>query len=102
MEENLEIGRQLKAEARRIEEDLAREREEMMRNNQLRREAVVEARAGIAQAQERLVIERRNQAEEERRQQAANAKALMEAELREIAEKRDIIMQLRALEKAPK
>jgi hypothetical protein len=34
--------------------------------------------------------------------QAANAKALMEAQLRDIAEKRDIIMQLRAIEKVPR
>lgn len=34
--------------------------------------------------------------------QAADAKAMMEAQLRDIAEKRDIIMQLRAMEKVPR
>ena len=67
-----------------------------------KRTAVVDARVLAAQAQERVAAEKRQQAEEERTKQAANAKALMEAQLRDIAEKRDIIMQLRALEKVPR
>jgi hypothetical protein len=67
------VGQQLKAEAARIEEGLAREREGLMRSNQARREAVVEARAGIAVAAEKLVIEKRLAAEEERRTQVRGA-----------------------------
>jgi len=102
VDENLEVGRQLKAEAKRIEEELAREREEAVRAKQAMRETVVEARANIAVAAEKKALEKRLAAEEERRKQAADAKALAEQEIRELAEKRDIIMQLRALEKVPR
>ena len=52
--------------------------------------------------QEKLVLDRRQAAEEERRRQLDDARALAEAESKEVAEKRDLIMQLRALERAPK
>jgi hypothetical protein len=71
-------------------------------SKQGKRAAVVEARAGVAAAAERLAAEKRGAAEEERRRQAADSKAIMEAQLRENAEKRDIIMQLRALERVPR
>eukprot|EP00798_Chlamydomonas_sp_ICE-L_P020341 gene20341-27103_t len=102
VDENLAIGRMAKAEGRRIEEQLAWEREEDKRTKQGMRDTVVEGRAGIAQAAEKLAIERRLAAEEERQKQVNDAKALAEAEIRDLAEKRDIIMQLRALEKAPR
>ena len=40
--------------------------------------------------------------QEERQKKSADAKALAELEIRDLGEKRDLIMQLRALEKAPK
>lgn len=102
VEENQKLGQRLKAEARAIEEARARERGEEVLAKQALRDKVVEGRAGVSQASERMAAEKRAAAEEERRRQAADAKALMEAQLRDIAEKRDIIMQLRALEKVPR
>jgi hypothetical protein len=49
-----------------------------------------------------LVLERRLQAEEVRRQEEEAARQRAEQEAREMREKREIILQLRALEKAPK
>jgi hypothetical protein len=63
VDENHDIARQLKAEAKRIEEDLAREREEAVRTKQVMRGNVMEGRAGIAFAAEKLAIEKRQQAE---------------------------------------
>ena len=74
VDENLDIGRQLKAETRQIEEDLAREREEQVRAKQAMRVAVVDARANVAVAAEKVAIEKRNAAEEERQKKAADAK----------------------------
>uniref|UniRef100_A0A7S3QMQ0 Cilia- and flagella-associated protein 99 n=1 Tax=Dunaliella tertiolecta TaxID=3047 RepID=A0A7S3QMQ0_DUNTE len=101
-EENKDVVRQLKEEMRAMVEAMEKEREEEMQAKQAKRLAVLDARAGVAQAAERVAAEKRSQAEEERIKQAANAKALMEAQLRDIAEKRDIIMQLRAIEKVPR
>ncbi|KAJ9512903.1 hypothetical protein QJQ45_029115 [Haematococcus lacustris] len=101
VEENQELGRLLKAQSKALEEAKEREVREEVASKQARRAQVIEARAGVAQAAERLAADKRATAEEERKKQAADAKAMMEAQLKDIAEKRDIIMQLRALEKAP-
>ena len=69
--ENLALGRQLKAEAQAIEENLVREREEEVKLKQSKRQVVVEARAGIAVAAEKVAAERRAAAEEERRKQVS-------------------------------
>ena len=98
----MDIGRQLKAEAKLIEEALAREREEATKSKQAMRIAVVDARANVAVAAEKITIEKRIAAEEERQKKAADAKILAEQEIKDLSEKRDIILQLRALERAPK
>ena len=63
MDENQGVGRQLKAEAKKIEEDLLREREEEVRSKQAMRVAVVESRSNVAVAAEKLAIEKREVAE---------------------------------------
>eukprot|EP00955_Chlamydomonas_euryale_P052747 355265-Chlamydomonas_euryale.AAC.3 len=100
--ENQAVGRQLKAEAKAIEEALVREREEARMAKAALRDAVLDTRGAPAVAAEKLAAEKRQLAEEERQRRAANEKALQEQEIRELAEKRDIIMQLRALEKVPR
>ncbi|KAG1668464.1 hypothetical protein FOA52_005237 [Chlamydomonas sp. UWO 241] len=102
VEENLALGRQVKADTRAIEESLAAEREEARLEKARLRDAVLDTRGAAAVAAEKVVAEKRQLAEEERARSAANAKALAEQEIRELAEKRDIIMQLRALEKVPR
>ncbi|GAX77699.1 hypothetical protein CEUSTIGMA_g5142.t1 [Chlamydomonas eustigma] len=102
VEDNQELGRQLKAEAKEIEEGLAREREEATKAKQAMRAAVVEARGNVAVAAEKVAIEKRLAAEEERQRQEMDTKLLAEQEIRDLAEKRDIIMQLRALERVPR
>eukprot|EP00798_Chlamydomonas_sp_ICE-L_P025435 gene25435-11095_t len=102
VEENLEVGRLVKAEAKRIEEDLAKEREEDVKKKQAMKETVVEGKAAIALAAEKVAIEKRLTAEDERQKQAAHAKALAEAKLQKMTQKRDIILQLRALDRVPK
>lgn len=102
VEANLELGRQAKEEGRRIEEALKREREEGVKANQVKRQEVLVAKAAVPVVLEKLAQEKRLAAEEERRRQEADAKALAEVAAKEMSEKRDLILQLRALDKAPK
>lgn len=99
---NLQLGRAAKEEARVLEEQMAREREELQRLNQLKREAVMETRGAAQAATEKVSHERRLLAEEERRKQAEDSRTRAEATAKELAERRDLILQLRALEKAPR
>lgn len=63
VDENQGVGRQLKAEAKQIEADLVREREEDVRVKQAMRVAVVESRSNVAVAAEKMAIEKREAAE---------------------------------------
>ena len=58
------------------------------------RSAVLEQRAGAALAGEKVAAEKRQAAEEERQRQALDAKSIAEQNIRDLAEKRDIIMQV--------
>ena len=102
VEENQAVGRQVKAELKLIEEQREKDKEEDVKVKQAMREAVAETRGNAAAAAEKAAAEKWTQAEEERQKRAQDAKMLAEQQIRDLAEKRDIIMQLRALEKVPK
>lgn len=102
VEVNQAIGRELKAEAKLIEEAREKEKEEEVKVKQAMREAVLETRGNAAVAAEKVSAEKWSVAEEERQKRARDTKLLAEQEIRDLAEKRDIIMQLRALERVPR
>lgn len=102
VEANQAIGRELKAEIKLIEEAREREKEEEVKFKQAMRDTVHETRGNAAVAAEKVTAVKWTVAEEERQKRARDGKLLAEQEIRDLAEKRDIIMQLRALERVPR
>ncbi|KAK9810024.1 hypothetical protein WJX72_003564 [[Myrmecia] bisecta] len=102
VQENLEAGRIAKEEAKALEESLQQERHALQEANRQQRQRVIEDRQKIDEAAEKLALDKKNKAEEIRRQEAEAARKLAEEAAIEEAKRRDLIMQLRAMEKAPR
>ncbi|GMH36406.1 hypothetical protein BSKO_04274 [Bryopsis sp. KO-2023] len=100
--ENLQHGREQKAGAKRNEANLKKQRLETVKENSEKRSQVIAERTRTTQALEKLAIDKKLQAEAIRQQELADAKKLSEEHAKEIAEKKDIIRQLKALEKVPR
>ncbi|CAG9464653.1 unnamed protein product [Pedinophyceae sp. YPF-701] len=98
--ENQSLAADMKEERERAAQRVEAEREEEVERNRQRAAEIAEERANVARQQEAVLTQNRELAEEERRKREANARRLAEQQAEEMRLKKDLIMQLRAMERA--
>lgn len=95
MEENLQRGREQKARAKETEAKLLQKKMEDMEENAQKRGVVIADRAKVAQACEKLVLEKKQQADALRLQEQEDAKQVANERAQDLAERQDLIQQLK-------
>lgn len=95
VEENLQKGRDQKAQAKETQTNLLQQKMEDMEENTQKRFAVIADRVKVAQACEQLALEKKQQADVVRQQEQEDAKQIVNERAKELAERQDLIQQLK-------
>ena len=93
--------RKMREEGVRIKQQLERERVAVEESNRLRRDIIVEARAGVKIAEEKLNEAKKERAAALSREKEEQARRLAEEKALQYVRKQELIRQLRAIEAVP-